>query len=148
MNTTPLRSLNTVSDTPPPLCKSVLIAEDNDDIRETIEEALVTEGYVVHTAKNGKEAIAKLREMPSPALVLLDLMMPVMSGWEFIDAQKQEAVLMSHQVVTLSAVAATASLEDMTPLQTAGSLMKPVSLDPLLAKVAEFCGPPPANAQF
>jgi CheY-like chemotaxis protein len=79
-------------------------------------------------------------------LVLLDLMMPVMSGWEFIDAQKQDAVLMSHQVVTLSAVAATASLEDHTPLRTAGALTKPVSLDPLLAKVAEFCGPPPCNS--
>jgi CheY-like chemotaxis protein len=128
--------------TPPPVfCKSILIAEDNADIRETIEEALIAEGYVVHTARNGAEALAKLRTLASPTLVLLDLMMPVMNGWEFLDAQKQEAVLMGHQVVTLSAVAATASLEDRTPLQTAGSLMKPVSLDPLLAKVAEFCGP-------
>ncbi len=124
-------------------CKSILIAEDNDDIRETLEDTLKNEGYIVETAKNGKIALQKLKELPSPSLILLDLMMPVMSGWEFLDAQKSNAVLESHHVVVISAVEATQSLEDPTPLETAGSIMKPIALGPLLSKVREHCGPPP-----
>ncbi|MBC7693148.1 MAG: response regulator [Methylotenera sp.] len=127
-----------------PTCRNVLIAEDNDDIRETIEEVLQNEGYEVYATKNGKDALAKLRSIPGPTLVLLDLMMPVMSGWEFLDAQKADAVLTAHQVVTISAVAATRSLEDPRPLRTAGSIQKPISLAPLLEKVQEFCGLPGA----
>ena len=122
------------------LCKSILIAEDNDDIRETLQEVLTCEGYEVHLAKNGKEALAKLKTLPAPTLVLLDLMMPVMNGWEFLDAQSADAVLAPHQIVTLSAVASTQSLEDATPLKTAGSLLKPIAIEPLLSKVREFCG--------
>lgn len=121
-------------------CVSILIAEDNDDIRETVAEALMMEGYTVHTAKNGKEALVQLAKLPSPALVLLDLMMPVMSGWEFLDAQKANAVLAPHQIVVVSAVEATESLEDRTPLNTAGSLSKPINLQKLLDMVRSFCG--------
>jgi CheY-like chemotaxis protein len=125
-----------------PLCKCILIADDNRDIRETIEDALSMEGYLVYTAKNGQEALDTLRKIESPALVLLDLMMPVMNGWEFLDAQKQDAVLAAHQVITVSAVSATESLEDSTPLNTASSISKPINLEPLLDKVREFCGTP------
>jgi CheY-like chemotaxis protein len=104
-----------------PLCNSILIAEDNDDIRETIEETLRTEGYEVYAEKNGKDALEKLRLLKGPTLVLLDLMMPVMNGWEFLDAQQADAILAPHQIVTISAVSSTASLEDSTPLNTAGS---------------------------
>ena len=124
------------------LCKSILIAEDNDDIRETIEDALKSEGYNVYSSKNGREALETLKTIPGPTLILLDLMMPVMSGWEFMDAQKQNARLASHQhhVVTLSAMPATASIEDQTPLNTQGSLQKPVELEDLLQTVREHCG--------
>ncbi len=122
-------------------CPSILIAEDHDDIRETLFEVLPMEGYTVHTAKNGKEALAKLGTIPSPTLVLLDLMMPVMSGWEFLDAQRANAVLKPHQVLVVSAVPATQSLECKTPLTTAGSLTKPLDLAVLLDRVRDFCGP-------
>jgi two-component system response regulator CpxR len=124
------------------LCKSILIAEDNEDIRETIEETLRSAGYEVFAEKDGKEALKRLKTMKSPTLVLLDLMMPVMSGWEFLDAQKADAVLAPHQIVTISAVSATKSLEDHAPLDTAGSLQKPLSLEPLLKTVQQFCGVP------
>jgi CheY-like chemotaxis protein len=135
----------TASDKSAGLCKSILIVEDNTDVRETLEEVLKGEGYPVYTSKNGKDALAKLRVIPSPALVLLDLMMPVMNGWEFLDAQKQDAVLASHRVVTLSAVQPTKSIEDPTPLDVANSIQKPINLEPLLDKVREFCGPPPES---
>jgi two-component system response regulator CpxR len=123
-------------------CKSILIAEDNRDIREAIQEALQSAGYEVFAEKNGKDALDKLKTLSSPTLVLLDLMMPVMSGWEFLDAQKQDAVLEPHQIVTISALSATQSLEDDTPLDIAGSLQKPIGLEPLLEKVQQFCGMP------
>jgi len=127
-------------------CKSILVADDNDDIREAIVEALENEGYQVTAARNGSEALDLLQDMPVPTLILLDLMMPVMSGWEFLDAQKQDVRFASHQVVTISAVNPNQSIEDPTPLETAGSIQKPFSLGKLWEKVAEFCGPPPSAA--
>lgn len=127
-------------------CKSILVADDNDDIREAIVEALENEGYSVRAARNGSEALEILKAMPVPTLILLDLMMPVMSGWEFLDAQKRDARFAAHQVVTISAVNSQQSIEDPTPLDTAGSIQKPFSLGKLWEKVAEFCGPPPAGS--
>ena len=122
------------------LCRSILVAEDNEDVRESIADALESEGYQVYTSPNGKDALAVLPTLPGPVLVLLDLMMPVMNGWEFLDAQKHDAVLAGHQVVTISAVSPTQSLQDPEPLDTAGSLQKPINLEPLLETVRKFCG--------
>lgn len=126
-------------------CKSILVADDNDDIREAIVEALENEGYPVLEARNGSEALEMLKDLPIPTLILLDLMMPVMSGWEFLDAQKKDVRFAAHQVVTISAVNPNQSIEDPTPLKTAGSIQKPFSLGKLWEKVEEFCGPPPSS---
>src|ERR1700728_1616921 len=123
-------------------CKSILVADDNQDIRETIVEALVAEGYFAIGARDGKDALQKLDQMPAPTLILLDLMMPVMSGWEFLDAQKKEVRFASHQVVTMSAVNSFRTLEKVEPLNVAGTLQKPLSLDSLWNKVEEFCESP------
>jgi CheY-like chemotaxis protein len=128
------------------LCQNILIAEDNDDVRETIADTLRSEGYQVYAEKDGKEALARLRTLKGPTLVLLDLMMPVMNGWEFLDAQKADAVLAPHQIVTISAVAATESLHDSTPLKTAGTLQKPLMMEPLMDTVVRFCGPAQISA--
>jgi CheY-like chemotaxis protein len=130
-------------------CKSILVADDNKDIRETIVSALISEGYTAVGARDGKDALAKLDLMPSPTLILLDLMMPVMSGWEFLDAQKKEVRFASHQVVTMSAVNTAKTFDKNEPLNVAGNLQKPLSLDSLWSKVEEFCelppSPPPAG---
>jgi len=59
---------------------SVLVVEDDPDLRETLTALLTHHGYSVHTATNGREALARLRNAPHPGVVLLDLMMPVMNG--------------------------------------------------------------------
>lgn len=125
-------------------CKSILVADDNDDVRDSVVDALSAEGYHVEGAKNGKEALKILETMPGPTLVLLDLMMPVMSGWEFLDAQKKDARFAAHRVVTISAVNSTQSLQDPTPLDTAGSIQKPLTLEHLWAEALKHCGPPNA----
>ena len=122
-------------------CKSVLVADDNDDVRETIVEALTSEGYFVMGARNGEDAIEKLKEMPAPTLILLDLMMPVMNGWEFLDAQSKDSKFAQHQIVTISAVNSTKTLEDTSSLDVQGFLQKPLTLGGLYSKVREFCGP-------
>jgi CheY-like chemotaxis protein len=120
-------------------CNSILLAEDNADIREALAEVLALEGYEVETAANGKEALERLEGDESPVLILLDLMMPIMSGWEFLDAQKENPRLEKHPVVVLSAVPATQSLDDLSPLETMDSLAKPIDITRLLQTVERYC---------
>lgn len=122
-----------------PKCRSILVAEDNEDIRETLAEVLSLEGYEVQAVSNGQEALQYLKKASPPVLVLLDLMMPVMSGWEFLDAQKRNPKLERNPVVVLSAVPATQSLEDLEPLGTAGAISKPINLSRLLEMVGNYC---------
>src|SRR5919206_1695644 len=80
----------------------VLVVEDDFAIRETLRELLEDEGYRVAWAANGKEALARLHER-APRVILLDLMMPVMDGWEFRVAQQRDPALASIPVVVISA---------------------------------------------
>ena len=123
----------------------IAIVEDDQAISQMYRMKFETEGYAVETAENGRIGLQMIEKI-KPDIVLLDLMMPVMSGWEFLDAQKQDVRFASHQVVTISAVNPNQSIEDPTPLETAGSIQKPFSLGKLWEKVAEFCGPPPSAA--
>lgn len=120
---------------PKPQCQSILVVEDNDDVRDTLCEALTQEGYPVYTCKNGKEALTKLNQIPGPALVLLDLMMPIMNGWQFLENQQNDAKLSKHPVVILSAVSFRGG-------GVAASLTKPINLGDLLNQVHEYCGQP------
>lgn len=82
----------------------VMVVEDDAETRELIAEVLRDDGYVVQTAANGAEALATLRtgSMP-PTLILLDLMMPVMSGWQFLDERATDPRLARIPVLVLSA---------------------------------------------
>src|SRR5687768_5509935 len=68
----------------------VVVVEDDEEIRDSMRDALEIEGYAVSTYSNGKEALDGLRKLGIPCLILLDLMMPVMNGWEFLQAMKAE----------------------------------------------------------
>ena len=67
-------------------CESILIVEDNDAIREALETILSIEGYTTHAVRSGREAIAVLKHVQGPCLILLDLIMPIMNGWDFLKA--------------------------------------------------------------
>jgi CheY-like chemotaxis protein len=90
---------------PPKEASAILIVEDDDDMRTITVELLAAIGNPIVTARNGEEALRMLREK-RPALVLLDLMMPVMDGWQFRAAQQQLAdrELAAVPVVLLTAV--------------------------------------------
>jgi CheY-like chemotaxis protein len=119
--------------------RPVLVVDDDPDIRETLRFVLEDAGYPVYTAENGKEALSILASQNRlPGLILLDLMMPVMSGEEMLKALKAVKALAQIPVTIV-----TASGAPMPPLAT-GLLKKPVDLDVLLRLVEKSCAEPPA----
>ena len=62
----------------------ILVVDDDAEIRESLSDLLSDEGHRVRAAANGKEALELLRQTPAPCMILLDLMMPVMNGWQFV----------------------------------------------------------------
>lgn len=111
----------------------VLIVDDNPDTLQTLSWFLEDEGYRTQTASNGQEAMALLQKGERPCVVLLDLMMPVMDGWQVISAMRNSEVLSDIPIVVISAFA------DRIPLQVERILSKPPNLDALLEAVADFC---------
>lgn len=117
--------------------KTVLIVEDDPDIREVLEEMIDAGGHAVVTATNGAEGLAALAQVDPPALVLLDLMMPVMDGWQFRQAQIRDAALADIPVIVVSA----AGRDRLEKIHADAYLSKPVDLDELLGCVTQFCRP-------
>jgi CheY-like chemotaxis protein len=113
----------------------ILVVEDDFAIRETVTEVLEGEGFRVTCASNGAEALLRLQETDvPPGLILLDLMMPVMDGWEFRLAQRRDPRLCDIPVIVLSAGAGMeARLASLSP---DAFLPKPFELDHLLHTVA------------
>jgi len=85
------------------LSNSVLIVDDDSAVRTALKELFETEGYTVALAANGRAALNRLREGFRPRVVLLDLMMPVMDGWDFRTQQLQEPALKDIPVLILTA---------------------------------------------
>ncbi len=114
----------------------VLVVDDDEDIRSIVAEILRDEGYEVDEAENGLEAMRQLTEREEePCLVLLDMMMPEMSGNEVLAALSRHHRLAAMPVVVLSAHA-------MAHAEGARRVLrKPLSRDALLTVVAEFCVP-------
>lgn len=115
---------------------SILLVEDDDFIRQEVSEALQDEGYSVSTAAHGKEALALLAEGEKPSVVLLDLMMPVMNGWEFLKAFKKDESYAGIPVVILSAFADRATIIGGDAISV---LRKPINLDALFSVLSEHC---------
>ena len=117
---------------------SVCVVDDDADIREVLTDVLALEGYDVVAAGDGESALALLRARPSRCrVILLDLMMPHMNGWEFRRQQLQDPAIASIPVLLLTgAGTATKSIDE---LQVAATIEKPVELDALLAHVAQYC---------
>lgn len=115
-------------------CKGVLVVEDDDSIRETVRQILELEGYTVHTAENGQRALEVLQGLRYPCLILLDLMMPVMNGWQFLEARKKNSVISELPVIVVSAIAEQAREAGATEI-----MRKPPDLDNLLRTVAFHC---------
>ncbi|MGE3609301.1 MAG: response regulator [Bacteriovoracaceae bacterium] len=110
---------------------SILIVEDDPSIRDMLTFLLESENYQVFQASNGKEALALLSKSLSPSLILLDLMMPIMNGWQFYQSIKMVDQLKSIPIVVMSAY-------DPENLQVEAHLQKPSSVDDILNTVKKF----------
>lgn len=115
----------------------ILIVEDDSDLRDTLAELLQIEGYRVAQASNGREALNHLRQSTPPCIILLDLMMPEMSGWEFRDHQRQDPALAGIPVAILTGVRNSA--EKVAALDAVGYFQKPINVPDLLTTLARYC---------
>jgi len=112
---------------------SVLVVEDNDDIREAIGEILENEGYEIALAENGERALDLLGTLPRPCLLLVDLVMPLMDGWQLLSQLSRDDRLATIPVVVISAAT------NPTTVPPHLTLKKPNDLEILLQIVREHC---------
>jgi CheY-like chemotaxis protein len=113
----------------------VLIVEDDADLREMMAQLLALEGYQTAAVANGREALEYLQHENAPNLILLDLMMPVMDGWEFRRHQQANPALAAVPVIVLSAL----DQSRTTGVNAEAILKKPLDFDRLLELVRVFC---------
>lgn len=117
--------------------KIVLIVEDDAAVREALAMFLEVEGYTVLEAGDGEEALRHLRA-PSPVcLILLDLMMPVMNGWQFREQQLRDPSIAAIPVVVVTADDAAA--KRAADVGAVGYMRKPIEFDELLQQIARYC---------
>ena len=122
--------------------RRILLVEDDEAVREALAELLSTEGYRVVCARDGREALGRAAAV-RPALIVLDLSMPVMDGWAFRAAQLADPGLAGVPVIVLSA--AHGGEGAAAHLAPAAYLAKPVEFERLLTLVHRYVGAPRAR---
>lgn len=119
-----------------PARRPILICEDDDSIREILIEAIEGEGFEVSAVRSGREALERLRRGPGRYLLLLDLMMPDISGYDILERMNDDPLLLGNNIVVV--VSATGFLRPVSPgvVQKRiirGMLKKPFELEDLFA---------------
>ena len=114
----------------------LLIVDDDPELRQSAVDALSDAGYDTAVAGNGWEALAATQGPQVPQLILLDLMMPDMNGWQFREAQQRDARIRDIPLVVI-----TASRDLVNhPIDADGVLLKPFGLNDLLGQVFKLVG--------
>jgi two-component system response regulator MprA len=120
---------------------AVLVVDDDSNVCDLICAALAGKGYKAAVACNGKEALSYLRSSPArPRLILLDLMMPEMTGWEFRKAQQEDPALCAIPVAIITGLDVPEG--QVQALGAVDVLCKPSHIEPLVSLVSRFCGSP------
>jgi CheY-like chemotaxis protein len=116
---------------------SVMLVEDDLGLRDILAEILRQGGFEVRVAANGQEALDALRRLSPPCVILLDLLMPVMNGWQFRTQQRADPALATIPVVAISADHV--ALRRASELGVAAQLRKPIDNEDLIEIVRRFC---------
>jgi len=101
----------TIQNTPSNTGRSILVIDDDSASTDSLTDILTGEGYSVATARNGKEALELLRGAPNPRVIILDLFMPEMDGWEFRREQLKDAKLRDIPVVVMTGASIYAGID-------------------------------------
>ena len=117
------------------MAATVLIVEDDPDTREMLTSFLQLEGFHTETAANGREALDRLSDGVEANVILLDLMMPVMDGWQFRRRQVEDVRFAKIPTIVVSA----AGRDRMAQISADAYLAKPIDMEELLSRVAQFC---------
>ncbi len=114
----------------------ILVVDDDHDLRESLREILEEEGFETIGAANGKEAIELLQQggQPPPHVILLDIMMPVMTGLDVLDRLRRDAPFTSTPVVFMTAFRTLVKTDEKTRV-----LYKPFSIDRVLSAIRQAC---------
>jgi len=118
---------------PSPVGNRLLVVEDSDVTRECLTAVLRQAGYAVRQAGDGREALNRLWEDPPPDLIVLDMLLPVLDGWHFLEQLKADARLAAVPIVVTTATVL--SQEWAATHGCAGFLRKPFEPEDLLAEV-------------
>ena len=113
----------------------ILVVDDDADIREVLSEVLMDNGHEVVTASNGREALELLRQGLQPCMVFLDLMMPVMDGYLFMEERRSDPTLAAIPVAVITA----GRQIDFDRLDGATVVPKPLRLPVLMSVVQQNC---------
>ena len=116
----------------------VLVVDDDYAVLDAVRDTLEDEGYEVSIAANGREALNELRLRGRPCLILLDLMMPIMNGWEFRREQLADEIFASIPTVVVTAYPGSIPND----LGKAPTGRKPVKPQQLISLVEEYCPKP------
>ena len=127
------------------LCHNILIADDSDGTREALIAALRAQGYIAIGARNGKEAFEKLSKLDGATLIFMDLMMPVMDGWQVLEKMSAMPSFANNKVVTISAVAPGTRTDARAIKNTVGRIQKPLAFKQVLQLVQKYVGRPGAR---
>jgi two-component system cell cycle response regulator DivK len=119
------------------VAKAILVADDDPDILNIVSMSLETQGYTVYKATNGREAVDLARQH-HPDLVLMDMMMPMVSGYEAVTELKADAATRDITIVGLSAKAMATDMERATDVGIDGYITKPFRIAQVLTVVASY----------
>jgi CheY-like chemotaxis protein len=114
----------------------VMVVDDDADNRDLVLALLEKEGFLASSAENGAEAIAQLEKGLDPDLILTDLLMPVMSGWDLCEALKSKLAWQSIPIIVLCGMSA----DQRGELQVDDAFEKPTDNAHLLSRIRELCG--------
>ena len=119
------------------MAKAVLVADDDPDILSIVSMSLETQGYTVYKATNGREAV-DLAKAHHPDLVLMDMMMPIVSGYEAVGELKADPTTRDITIVGLSAKAMATDMERATDVGIDGYITKPFRIAQVLTVVESY----------